>query len=93
MGPGAQSGPGDSSRILLWFAGLVVISWQGIYSSDDTPQGQQNNIGFGWAFLVLAVWSALIYWLALRFRLTPEQTRAQIAGTPADEPEGLATSS
>jgi amino acid transporter len=78
--------------ILLWFAGLVVISWQGIYSSDDTPQGQQNNIGFGWAFLVIAVWSALIYWLALRFRLTPEETREQIAGTPADEPEGLATS-
>ena len=78
--------------ILLWFAGLVVISWQGIYSSDDTPQGQQNNIGFGWAFLVIAAWSALIYWLALRFRLTPEQTKSQIAGTPADEPEGLATS-
>jgi amino acid transporter len=78
--------------ILLWFAGLVVISWQGIYSSDDTPQGQQNNIGFGWAFLVIAAWSVLIYWLALRFRLSPEQTRNQIAGTPADEPEGLATS-
>src|SRR6185312_771271 len=37
--------------ILVWYAGLAVISWQGVYSSDDTPQGQQNNIKFGWRFL------------------------------------------
>lgn len=75
--------------ILLWFAGLVVISWQGIYSSDDLPHGQENNLGFGWAFLVLAVWSVFIYWLALRFRLSPEETRAQIARTPTEQPTGL----
>lgn len=76
--------------ILLWFGGLTVISWQGIYSSDDTPQGQQNNLGFGWAFLVIGALTVIIYWLALRFRLTPEQCRNQIAGTPADEPPALA---
>lgn len=72
--------------ILLWFAGLVLVSWQGIYSSDDSAQGQQNNIGFGWAFLVLLVWSAFIYWLAIRSRLSPEETRHQIEATPADDP-------
>jgi hypothetical protein len=77
--------------ILLWFAGLTVVSWQGIYSSDDLPHGQQKNIGFGWAFPVLAALSAIVYVLALRCRLTPEQARAQIAGTPADEAAGLAT--
>jgi amino acid transporter len=76
--------------ILLWFAGLTVISWQGIYSSDDTAQGQQNNIPFGWAFIVVAALSLLIYVLALRFRLTPEQTQAQISGTPTDAPAALA---
>jgi hypothetical protein len=76
--------------ILLWFAGLTVISWQGIYSSDDTAQGQQNNIPFGWAFIVVAALSVLIYVLALRFRLTPEQTQAQISGTPTDAPAALA---
>src|SRR5579875_421104 len=55
--------------ILPWFAGLTVISWEGIYSSDDLPHGQQNNIGFGWGFLVLAVLSVIIYVVALRFRL------------------------
>jgi amino acid transporter len=76
--------------ILLWFAGLTVISWQGIYSSDDTAQGQQNNLPFGWAFLVVAALTVLIYALALRFRLTPEETHAQLAGTPTDAPPALA---
>jgi amino acid transporter len=76
--------------ILLWFAGLTVISWQGIYSSDDTAQGQQNNITFGWGFLVVGALSALIYVLALRSRLSPEETRAKITGTPVDEPAALA---
>jgi amino acid transporter len=74
----------------LWFAGLIIISWQGIYSSDDMPHGQQNNIGFGWAFLVVAVWSLVIYVLALRSRFSPQEARAQIAGTPTDEPAALA---
>lgn len=74
--------------VLLWFAGLIIISWQGIYSSDDLNHGQQKNIGFGWAFLVLAVWSLIIYALALRCRFTPEQTqeqlrRSQLADTAA----------
>ncbi|HET8582098.1 MAG TPA: APC family permease [Jatrophihabitans sp.] len=76
--------------VLLWFAGLVVISWQGIYSSDDKPHGQQNNLTFGWAFLVVAVWSLIIYVIALSSKFSPEETRAQIAGTPADEPPALA---
>jgi amino acid transporter len=78
--------------VLLWFAGLIIISWQGIYSSDDKPHGQQYNIGFGWAFLVLAAWSLIIYVLAIKSRFSPEQTREQIARTPTDEPEALATS-
>jgi amino acid transporter len=76
--------------ILLWYAGLAVISWQGIYSSDDTPQGQQNNIKFGWAFLVVLGLTAIVYVLALRSRLSSEETRRQIEGTPLDEPAGLA---
>jgi len=76
--------------ILVWYAGLAVISWQGIYSSDDTPQGQQSNIKFGWAFLVVLGLTAIVYVLALRSRLSSEETRRQIAGTPLDEPAGLA---
>jgi len=76
--------------ILVWFAGLAAISWQGIYSSDDARRGQQNNIGFGWAFLVVLALSALVYTLAAFSRLSTEQTRAQIARTPTDEPAALA---
>jgi amino acid transporter len=76
--------------VLLWFAGLAVISWQGIYSSDDLAHGQQNNIGFGWAFLVIGALSVLIYVLALVSRLSPEETRRQVENTPVDEPSALA---
>ncbi len=76
--------------IFVWYGGLALISWQGIYSSDDKAHGQQNNIGFGWAFLVVLALTALVYVLALRSRLSSEETRRQIAGTPADEPAGLA---
>lgn len=76
--------------IPLWFVGLLIISWQGIYSSDDQPHGQQNNIAFGWAFLVLGVWSLIIYVLALRSRLSPEDARAQVRTTPVDEPPAMA---
>lgn len=75
--------------IPLWFGGLAVISWQGIYSSDDAPHGQQNHINFGWAFLVVAGLTVIIYVLALRSRLAPDEARAQVEATPLDEPAGL----
>jgi amino acid transporter len=70
--------------ILAWFAGLALISWQGVYSSDDSAQGQQNNISFGWGFAVVLALSAIIYVLALRSRLSPADTHAQIAGSAAE---------
>lgn len=42
---------------------------------------QQNNIGFGWAFLVVAALSVIVYVLALRSRLSPAEARAQLATT------------
>ena len=71
--------------ILLWFGGLAVISWQGIYSSDDLPHGQTNNIPFGWDFLVNIVFSALIYMLALRFKLSPQDAETQVEQSAARE--------
>ncbi len=77
--------------VLPWFAGLTLISWQGIYSSDDTAQGQQNNLGFGWAFVAIAVLSVLVYVAALRSRLHPDQVREILSGTSADEQAGART--
>ena len=78
--------------VLPWFAGLTVISWQGIYSSDDTAQGQQNNIGFGWAFVLIAVLSTLVYVAALRSRLRVDEVHEILAGASRDERAGAATS-
>jgi len=75
--------------ILVWYAGLALISWQGIYSSDDKEHGQQNNIPFGWAFIVVAALTVIVYLLAARCRLSPAETRVQIAHTPTAEPAGL----
>jgi hypothetical protein len=72
--------------ILVWYAGLAVISWQGIYSSDDAPHGQQFNISFGWGFLVLLGLTAIVYELARRSQLSPSQAQQQIAGASRAEP-------
>jgi amino acid transporter len=75
--------------ILVWYAGLAVISWQGVYSSDDKQHGQQGNIGFGWAFLVVLGLTAIVYVLALSSRLSSAETRRQVEGAPGDAPAGL----
>ncbi|HVX42499.1 MAG TPA: APC family permease [Mycobacteriales bacterium] len=64
--------------ILPWFIGLAIVSWQGVYSSDDLDHGQQNNIPFGWDFVVVLALTAIIYVLALRCRLSPQEAERQV---------------
>jgi amino acid transporter len=52
--------------VVPWFAGLALLSYLGPYGDG------QNVLGFGWSFLVIAVFSVIIYALALRFRLHPD---------------------
>jgi amino acid transporter len=51
--------------VLPWFAGLALLSWLGPYG------GGQDILPFGWSFLVIAVFSAIIFAIALAVRLQP----------------------
>ena len=48
----------------VWLCGLAVISWLGEYLAPADGVGNVGLLGFGWAIVVLAVFSALIPWMA-----------------------------
>ncbi len=72
----------------VWLCGLAVISWLGEYPALADGAGNVGFLGFGWAILVLAVFSALILWLATALCLLPERMEQHLAdpasGTPAE---------
>ena len=53
--------------IFPWLIGLTIISYLGAYG------GGRDVISFGWSFVILGVFSAAIYALAVMFRLPPER--------------------
>jgi hypothetical protein len=61
----------DAARL----AGLALISWLGSY--PDPAAGNKGVISFGWGFIVVLAFSAVIYALALRVRL-PRETVADL---------------
>ena len=68
----------------VWLIGLGVISWQGQYSgaasSDKHPLPPTNtfHIGFWWDILVVAVFSVVIYYWAMRTKLSREEMLALV---------------
>lgn len=64
-----------------WLGGLCLLSWIGHY------EGGLNVLGFGWGELVIAGFSAMIYLLAVRIRLRPQDCADNVRRTPTDEPE------
>ncbi len=67
--------------ILVWFGLLTIASWQGIYSSDGDPRGQQSNLPFGWDFLAILGLTALVYVVGLRFQVTPDEAKELLVDT------------
>jgi amino acid transporter len=58
---------------LPWLAGLALLSWAGDYD------GGRGWIGLGWGFVLNLVLAAVVYLLALRFRLPTDRVREHIA--------------
>ncbi len=67
----------SGSWVLVWLAGLTLISYLGIYAGSPHA-GNLGVLGFGWSFLVMALFSALVMWLAASSRLSPESARAHM---------------
>jgi amino acid transporter len=74
---------------LPWLGGLCLISFLGDYPDKKTNAGAGNThtLGFGWGFLVLLALTALVYWLAMRVRLTKEQVEHNLEATKAEAAE------
>jgi len=72
--------------VLAWLAGLAIISWIGSYPDPGHHAGNLGVLGFGWAILVIAVFSALIMWMAVTLRLPTARVEAHLQETPAEPP-------
>jgi amino acid transporter len=76
--------------VLVWFAGLALISWLGDYPSD----GSSTNLGvldFSLGAVCCFVLTALVIWLALRNPLPTHRVEEILAEAGGDEPGGEGT--
>jgi amino acid transporter len=64
--------------VLVWLAGLALISWLGSYPEPEAGAGNLSLLGFGWSILVIAVFSAIIMWLGLKQRLATDKVEAHL---------------
>lgn len=77
--------------VLFWLAGLAVISWLGQYPEPEKHAGNLDLLGFGWAIVVLALFSLLIMWIALSLRLPVEKVEAHLHEPLPDEAETISS--
>jgi amino acid transporter len=68
----------SGSWVVLWLAGLAVISWLGSYPDPSKDAGNLGVLGFGWAIVVLAVFSGFIMWMATSLRLPTERVEEHL---------------
>jgi amino acid transporter len=64
--------------LLPWLGGLTIVSYLGNFPDKSDGAGNTGWINFEWALLVTAVLSAVVYVLAYRFRLSPDEAQAHI---------------
>ncbi len=66
----------------VWLIGMGIISWQGQFSgqSSKTPKPPVNtgNIGFWYDILIVAAFSVVIYYWAMRTKLPREEMLALV---------------
>ena len=65
-----------------WLAGLCLISYLGDY--PDPAVGNRALFGFGWGFVIVLVFTAIIYALAIKFRLGRHRVEEHIEATRAE---------
>jgi amino acid transporter len=79
--------------VLVWLAGLTIISWLGSYPSLRDHGGNLGLIGVGWEFLVLGLFSLFLAWWAVKSSLPTDKIKKHISepipglDVPLDEDE------
>lgn len=64
--------------VVAWLAGLALISWLGSFPAASSDAGNLGLLRFGWAIIVIALFSALIMWMATSLRLPAERVLAHL---------------
>ncbi|UVS78782.1 MULTISPECIES: APC family permease [Actinokineospora] len=79
----------------IWLVGLGIISYLGDVDPDQPADpglilnGGDGPISLVWGFVILAVFSALVYAYAIAVRLPPERAARNISQAPTDEPAAI----
>ncbi len=76
----------SGSWVLVWLAGLTVISWLGEYPALSRHAGNTGQIGYGWAIAVIAVFSLLVMAMATALRLPPGRVHDHLREPVPDRP-------
>jgi amino acid transporter len=64
--------------VLPWLAGLAIISYLGSFPAPSKAAGNLAVIDFNWGFLAMALLSALVMWLAQRYRLSADRVTEMV---------------
>ncbi|HET6545922.1 MAG TPA: APC family permease [Rhodanobacteraceae bacterium] len=64
--------------MLPWLGGLTLISWLGAYPEPSAGAGNLGVFGLASAFFVIALFSALIMWLAYAWRLHTDRVEEHL---------------
>ncbi len=76
----------SGSWVIIWLIGLGFISWFGSYPDPSENAGNLGLLDLGGSIAVLAVFSAIVMWIAVGMRLPTEQVVEHL-GEPAVAPE------
>ncbi|MDN5755007.1 MAG: hypothetical protein L0H32_04510 [Micrococcaceae bacterium] len=68
--------------MLLWMAGLALLSWIGHYGD-----GSLDLLTFGWGELGALVLTAIVFWVAVTRRLSPQEVVDNVYRTHLEDPE------
>jgi amino acid transporter len=78
---------------LVWLGGLCLISYLGSFPDRSAGAGNLGVIDFNYGFLATFVLSALVMWLAQRYRLPAERVERMVSqpGGSGERTAGLST--
>lgn len=74
----------SGSWVIVWLASLTALSWLGSYPAVSEGAGNLGLLNWGWSVAALAVFSALILWLAVSLRLPSEQLKEHLQETAGE---------
>lgn len=68
--------PSGAAWLIPWLVGVTVISWLGTF--PEPYAGNLGKLNFEWSLLAVLALSLIVYALAYRFKLSPEQAAEHI---------------